>query len=211
MTSAARRAMLAKVHLAAKELGLDEETRRDVLERVTGHRSAGDCTDAQLDQVLGEFKRQGWKPKVVQGGKAREARPSNAVRRASDSPMAKKARAMWISLHQLGVVRDPSERALEAFGKRQLGVETLHWADESQGYRLIEALKQMAERAGWSQDLAGVPPRLHVWTLKLRLVCALLKALERPPVTGGTVEGLDHQARNLAEELRAKGGPDGAA
>jgi phage gp16-like protein len=195
--------MLAKVHLAAKELGLDEETRRDVLERVTGgHRSAGDCSDAQLDQVLAEFKRQGWKPKVVKGGKAGDERPSNARRRAADSPMARKARAMWISLHQLGVVRDPSERALEAFGRRQLGVDRLQWADESQGYRLVEALKAMAERAGWSQDLADVPARLHVWTLKLRLVCALLKQLERPPISGGSIEQLDHQARALAAEIR---------
>ena len=55
-----RHAMLAKVHLAAKELALDEDARRDVIERVTGGlRSAGDCTDAQLDAVLADIAARG--------------------------------------------------------------------------------------------------------------------------------------------------------
>ncbi|MFX8708345.1 regulatory protein GemA, partial [Acinetobacter baumannii] len=66
-------------------------------------------------------------------------------------PMARKARALWISLHKLGVVHNPSEQALEAFAKRQLGCEKLVWARQSDAYRLIEALKSMAERAGWRQ------------------------------------------------------------
>ncbi|WP_374569664.1 gp16 family protein [Phenylobacterium sp.] len=205
----ARRAMLAKVHLAAKELGLDEETRRDVLERVTGHRSAGDCSDDQLDQVLGEFKRQGWKPKVIQGGGPTASRPSKGFQRAADHAVARKARAMWISLHQLGVVRDPSERSLEAFAKRQLGVERLQWADQGQGYRLIEALKAMAEKAGWSQDLAGIKPQRHVRTLKLRLVNAQLEKLGLPFLNShglGEAE-LDAMARELAIAIHEAGAP----
>ncbi|HVY35592.1 MAG TPA: phage protein GemA/Gp16 family protein, partial [Caulobacteraceae bacterium] len=68
---------------------------------------------------------------------------------------------------------EPSEHALEAFAKRQLGVDAMQWADQSMGYRLIEALKAMAERAGWSQDLTGVHPALHVQVLKARLGAAI--------------------------------------
>jgi len=176
-----RRAMLAKVHLGAKDLGLDDDTRRDVLERLTGHRSSADCTDAQLDQVLAEFKRMGWRPKSV-GQPATPAQPKLAfARKPATSPMALKARAMWKSLWNLGVVRNGSEAALEAFGKRQLGVDRLQWADQSMGYRLIEALKQMAERAGWSQDLAGIAAPKHVLTLKRRLVQRQAELLEREP------------------------------
>lgn len=158
--------MLAKVHIAAKELGLDEDTRRDVIARVTGGlRSAGDCDRDQLHAVLAEFKKLGWKgpasaPKAAGG------------RKMANSPFAKKARALWISLHQLGVVRDRSDRALEAFGRRQLGVDRLQWADEGEAHRLIEALKAMAERAGWDQHLDGIKPARWVWTLKARLVNA---------------------------------------
>ena len=176
--------MLAKVHLARKELGLDEGTYRAVLSRVTGLESAGSCSEGQLGQVLDEFKRLGWKPapiaararpKVVVDNKLARG-PSPAKRRAADSPMAGKARAMWISLHQLGVVRNPSEQALEAFARRQLKVEQLQWADQGQAYKLIEALKGMGERAGWDQHLKdGADFR----ELKARLIEAQWKIAAR--------------------------------
>lgn len=161
------RAALAKVHIAKKELGLDDGAYRAMLERITGRSSAKDCTEADLGRVLDELKAKGWKPrlKVVASG------PGAAGRRAAlaSSPVAKKARAMWISLHQLGAVRDPSEKALESFGRRQLGVEKLQWANQSHGFRLIEALKAMAEREGWSQDVAGVDPARATAVLRARL------------------------------------------
>lgn len=174
-----RRAMLAKVHLAAKELGLDEDSRRDVLERVTGRRSSADCTDVQLDLVVAEFKRLGWTAKPARSAAPRPAAATGP--KPATSPIALKARAMWKSLHNLGAVRNGSEPALEAFAKRQLGVDRLQWADQSMAYRLIEALKKMAERAGWSQDLAGIAPAKHVLTLKRRLVQRQAEILGREP------------------------------
>lgn len=169
--SAGRNPMLAKVHLGAKELGLDDDVRRDLIARVTGGlRSAKDCSPPQLDAILAEYRRLGWKPSAGKSEKSSTFRRS--PRQAAQSPFAAKARALWISLHQLGVVRDPSERALEAFAARQLKVDRLQWADEGMGYRLIEALKAMAERAGWEQHLEGIKPARHVWTLKARLVNA---------------------------------------
>lgn len=167
-----RRAAVVKVQIARRDLGLDEDTYRTMLSRITGRASASDCTDAQLGVVLDELKAKGWKPKVVQGGRtAPRGRPGRA-----DQPVARKARAMWISLHQLGAVRDPSEAALEAFARRQLGVDRLRWAVASEANALIEALKKMAERAGWSQDLTGVPAAQHVAVLKSRLAAAIGKA-----------------------------------
>lgn len=139
-TDGNRRALLAKVHIARKELALGEDSYRDLLERVTGRRSAADLDDRQLVLVVNEMKGKGFAPR---------SKPKTA-----SSPSAGKARALWISLHQLGVVRNPSEKALESFGKRQLKVERLVWADDDQMYRLIEALKDMAERAGWSQKVS---------------------------------------------------------
>lgn len=167
-----RRPAVVKVQIARRDLGLDEDTYRAMLSRITGRSSASDCSDAQLGVVLDEMKAKGWKPKVVHGGRTTpRGRPGRA-----DQPVAKKARAMWISLHQLGVVRDPSEAALEAFARRQLGVEKLRWAVAADANALIEALKQMADRAGWSQDLSGVPAARHVAVLKARLAEAIAKA-----------------------------------
>lgn len=158
-----RRAMLAKIHLAKKDLRLDDDTYRDILERITGRRSSAECTAGELDDLVRHFRLQGFVPKVVAGGKA-EPTPATSRPRQADHPAAKKARALWLSLADLGVVRERSESALEAFARRQLGVEKLQWADQGQTYKLIEALKKMAERAGWSQagTLDQVKARLAV-------------------------------------------------
>lgn len=165
-----RRAAVTKLQIARRELGLEEDDYRALLQRVTGRRSATELDDRQIGRVLDVLKGQGW-----QGQPRRQGdRPRPAA-----SPVARKARALWISLHQLGVVRDPSERALEAFAKRQLGVERLNWARASDGHRLIEALKAMAERAGWRQDTPGLTdPEAIAVTLKMRLE-ALLAAQGR--------------------------------
>ncbi len=202
LNPANRKSLLAKVHMGAKDLGLDEATRRDLLERVTTHRSAGDCDDGDLVAVLSEYRRLGWKPATPQQQMAR-----NITRAAQAShPVAKKARALWISLHQLGVVRDPSEKALEAFCRRQLKVDRLHWADQAQSEPMIRALKAMAERAGWSQDLAGIKPERRIWSLKARLVNAQLETLGRPSMMGiGKLSEaeLDATAKALAKDIWA--------
>lgn len=163
-----RRAAVVKVQIARRDLGLDDDTYRAILSRITGRSSSSDCTDDQLGEVLDEFKAKGWKPKVIQGGRPVRGKPA-----AAGQPVARKARAMWISLHQLGAVRDPSEAALEAFARRQLGVEQMRWAVASEAYALIEALKAMANRAGWSQDLSGVPATQQIAVLKTRLADAI--------------------------------------
>ncbi|MGZ8362461.1 MAG: gp16 family protein [Caulobacteraceae bacterium] len=168
---AQRRLMIAKVKIAQKDLGLDDGDYRAVLQRLTGKTSAADCSQQQLGVVLDHFKAQGWAPRKAGGHSHRQA-GKTPFRRPADHPFAKKARAMWISLAQLGVVRDASEHALEAFARRQLKVERMQWADQGLGYKLIEALKAIAERHGWSQDLAGVPPGGQVRVLKERLYLA---------------------------------------
>lgn len=139
-----RRSLLAKVHVARKELGLDEDTYRGVLVQVAGKDSAAAMSEQQLVAVLDHFKLRGFAPKPSAG-----RRP--AAQRPADHPSARKARALWISLFHLGVVRNGSDQALEAFAARQLKCERMQWARQSDCYRLIEALKNMAERNGWPQ------------------------------------------------------------
>lgn len=54
-----RRRDLAAIHAGAKQLKLDEDTRRDLIERITGHRSAADLDDAARAAVLRELRRLG--------------------------------------------------------------------------------------------------------------------------------------------------------
>lgn len=214
-----RRAMLAKIHVARKQLQLDEDDYRQILLDETGRSSSGDCTEAELERALKRFEALGFKP-LPKAGPA-------SVNRPAQHPLARKARALWISLYHLGAVDSPTEKALEAFARRQLKCERLVWADQRQGYKLIEALKAMAARHGWDQvDANG-----NAWTvlkLKERLceaIIAKLRAAGEIPESwtmndaafrlcgievgrGGpvTAEGYDAIAHALGKKLRAAGG-----
>jgi hypothetical protein len=72
---------LAAIHVANKQLGLDEDTARDLYQRVTGKRSLREMNDRELQLIVTEHRRQGFKPaeKGLQG------------------PFAKKLQALWIA------------------------------------------------------------------------------------------------------------------
>lgn len=170
-----RRALLGKVHLGAKELKLAGDRYVDMLFGVTGKGSARDCSDAELVAVVERLKALGWKPAAPKG----RTGDGKAGSRPADHPAAMKARALWISLHHLGAIDNPSELALEAFARRQLKVERLQWANQREAFRLIEALKAIAERHGWSQSTEGVAVAAVPVVLRRRLVEAIMAELKR--------------------------------
>jgi phage gp16-like protein len=49
--------MIAAVHAAARQLGMDDETRRAVQARIVGNASCADMDEGQLAQVLDELRR----------------------------------------------------------------------------------------------------------------------------------------------------------
>lgn len=164
-----RRSLLGKVHIAKKELKLSEDAYRDVLFGITGKDSAGKCSEGELGKVLDRMRALGWTPANPKG---------RTTSRPADHPSAKKARALWISLYHLGVIENPAEQALEAFAARQLKCERLQWTNQGQTFRLIEALKGMAERAGWQQDTAGMPLNAVPKALRRRLVERIVEAMK---------------------------------
>ncbi len=143
MTAPARRAALAKVHAGRKELGLDEDTYRDLVERVTGRRSAADCTDAQLGLVIDELARKGAFKGVSRGRS-----------KASRNPLARKVHALWKSCAEAGAVRNGSREALRAFcgrmvhpgSKDGVAVDPDMLAGDDL-IKIAEALKAMERRA----------------------------------------------------------------
>lgn len=142
-----RNRLLGLVHIAVKDLHMDDDDYRAILRRETGKASAAQCSPAELHRVIAAMERLGWRGTRGTGHRVNQA----------SHPIARKARAMWITLHALGAVDDASESALEVFGKRQLGVDRLHWADRAKASALVEALKGIATRHGWDMRL---PPRL---------------------------------------------------
>lgn len=159
-----RRAMMAKINIGRSQISMDEDDYRQGLLDLTGHMSLRACTDAQLDRVLAWLKTKGFQPLPRKGG--------------APHPMARKARALWLSLYHLGVVHNEAEQALEAFAKRQLGCERLVWARQSDAFRLIEALKSIAKRAGWYQQDRFTGQPLPPITLQLHLCDVILAKLK---------------------------------
>jgi phage gp16-like protein len=164
--------MLAKIHIAKKQLDLDEDDYRQILRDEARVASAGDADVRGLEAVLRRFEGLGFR-----------ALPKRGKPRQAQSPMAKKARALWISLYHLGEVRDRRESALENFAKRQLGCERMAWANQREAAKLIEALKAMAERGGWEQvDAAGKPRDVRALQEALcEAILAKLKAADEVP------------------------------
>jgi phage gp16-like protein len=68
LSSAERRRKrdLAKIHVAKKQLGLDDDSYRQIILRLTGgiHDSAAPLNVAQRRLLLAEFQRLGWKPQA---------------------------------------------------------------------------------------------------------------------------------------------------
>lgn len=145
MTNSKRKQQLAAVHIAKKELALTDPSYRDVIRRVTEGRvsSSADCTPAELDGLLAEFRRLGWKGKGGKRGRA-GSRPQ------SGDPRAAKARALWIALYHLGEIENASEEALASFVQRQTSVAAMQWLGPEDYNKVIEALKAMCERAGFT-------------------------------------------------------------
>ena len=128
----------AKIHIALNELGLTEENYRDILRWKFKAKSAKELTQRQVTVLLNYFRSKGWRPKPPKNAKS-------GTRMAHD-PQSRKIRALWITMHKEGIIKNPSELALARYVKRMTGVDRLEWCSAAHKYRLIEALKKWQDR-----------------------------------------------------------------
>lgn len=114
-----RRSQLAQIHIARKDLGLDEDTYRAMLMDVAGVDSAADLTAKGRRDVLARFESKGWKNKKhrapeVTAEKAPYIRKIGALLADMKLPwsyangvakqMFKKQRVQWCDTKQLHAV-----------------------------------------------------------------------------------------------------------
>lgn len=133
-----RNAELAQIHIARKDLALDEDTYRAVLWTVSRVRSSKDLDWTGRKKLLEHFRAKGWKPQ-----------PPKAARAAKPVPHGQDAlvKSLWNELHAAGKVRDPSDAALGSWLKRNRWPERPEWLNARQVTRAIEALKKWLARA----------------------------------------------------------------
>lgn len=133
--------LIRLIHVAKRDLSMDDDTYRAILQRIGKKASSADLTIPELEKVLERLKRSGFK--VRSKVKPAQAKPSRPLAQDGES---KKIRALWLFMHQLGVVKNSSEDALAAYIKRIVGVDALQWISGEQAETLIETLKKWAMR-----------------------------------------------------------------
>jgi phage gp16-like protein len=142
-----QRARLVKlIHVARRELGMDEDTYRLMLRNVGGTDSTTSMEPRQLKAVVDHLKTRGFKVRAAAKPGVKPTAGRRPDRRQDSSESARKVRALWLFLAELGALRDPSERALAAYCKRIAKVDDLHWAGHDEMQLLIETLKKWAMR-----------------------------------------------------------------
>ena len=138
------RAMLAKVHVAKKQLGLDDDSYRAIVTRITGHDSAGKASTGDLERLLAEFTRLGFK----------------AAPAISAKPWVRKVYAIWRELAPL--LDDATDATLAAFVARQThsdrnpqGISKPEWLDAKEATKVIQGLEGWLARVKTARERAA--------------------------------------------------------
>jgi len=169
MTTTDRQRLIRLIHVAKRELGLDDEAYRDLLQSATGKRSTSDMAEFELRRLLDHLKTCGFKVKSTR----KSARKHDV--HMDQHEQSRKIRALWLQLADMGIVRDPSEAALGRWIKRETGVEALAWLDGDHASRCIEKLKKWNQRIIWKREAELVSS----WNLPRQQLAAAVFSMAR--------------------------------
>lgn len=141
-------ALLKTIHVACRQLGLDEDTRRDLQLVATGKSSLKDMSPAEQQKVLDALKARGF-----------TAAPASKGKRGWHNPASRRdvrmCHVLWGKLVRAGAVQVPGATGLNAFirarfeaGWGAVPIDVDSMRDWRQIATVIEALKGMCKRAG---------------------------------------------------------------
>lgn len=131
---------LAMIHIAKKDLGLDNETYRCMLLTIANVESAGDLDNMGREAVIKHLKASGWKPKK---GNVKIDQPKNV--KLSNVALVSKIGAL------LTVLNKPWAYA-DGMAMKMFKVEKLAWANPRQLHKIVAALEYSKARG---QDAAS--------------------------------------------------------
>jgi len=129
-----KRNLIRIVHTGKSRLGWDDDTYRDVLARLTGRRSASDCTEAELEKVLAWMRSVGFTPSASHGRRPRVASGRKGMLSKIEALLAEAGRS-WSYLD--GVI------------ERMLGEKKpVEWLNDDQVRKVMQMLIVDAKRHG---------------------------------------------------------------
>lgn len=141
-----RRTELKLIHAGARKLALTDDSYRGFLRQLTGKESSGEMTGAERRRVVNRLRELG----------ALEDRQD--YKASFGGGQAGMARGLWAELRQLGVLDDASDKALDAFVRRQTaGAVTAarFLLDPKKAQPVIQALKGWVARVKADQGHAA--------------------------------------------------------
>lgn len=129
------------IHVAKRDLQLDEETYRQLLNTYAGVDSTRDMDIRQLNQTLEAMKKIGFKIHTKQKDKL-----------TATDDQSRKIRSLWLEMADEGFIRDSSERAINVYVHRITGISRLDWLSTLAAGRVIETLKKWQARERKAQE-----------------------------------------------------------
>ncbi|KAF7600607.1 MAG: hypothetical protein CGU28_03215 [Candidatus Dactylopiibacterium carminicum] len=198
--------LIRLIHVGRRELAMDENTYRSIIREKTrgAHDSAADCSVTQLERVIAHLKSAGFKVKVNASAGTQRRGGNRAM---ADDDQSRMIRGIWLELHGMGIIRDPSEQAMAAFVCRHTKIEALQWLSSKQASSVIEHMKKWRnrilterQRALWQALGLSMTPSLAELAVQHERCLAVAEA-----ALGGRVDPIQqHQAR-FEQVLRKAG------
>ncbi len=133
---------IAAIHTLKSKLGLSDDDYRALLVNLTGKNSSKALGAKEQARVRDHMQALGERLGVLVPTRRR----TFAQTRAAASPRERKVWALWNQLHRDGVIQNHSAPALNAWVKRQVGVDALRFCNTAQLDSCIEGLKAMHAR-----------------------------------------------------------------
>ncbi|MDO4897081.1 MAG: regulatory protein GemA [Moraxella sp.] len=135
MTKNDKRTLIAKIHIAKKDLAMDDATYRDVLVRVTGKNSCKDMSLSELKAVIKDLKRLGFTVKQTTKPKHGRKPTTTPEREAMLSKIGAMLADMGLHWHYA-----------HGMAKKMFGVDMVHWLDAEKMYKVVQALAVYQKR-----------------------------------------------------------------
>lgn len=126
--------LIKVIHTGKNSLGWDDETYRAVMTRVTGKRSARDCSEAELESVVRYMRSQGFTPTAKAGRRPNVAAGRKVMLKKIEALLAEAGRP-WAYL--------------DGVTERMLGEKKpLEWLNDDQVRKVMQMLIVEAKRHG---------------------------------------------------------------
>ncbi|OTG68290.1 GemA protein [Acinetobacter sp. ANC 4470] len=139
MKKASRNQRIAAIHMGKKSLNLDDDTYRDMLEQVTGKRSAKDMTDDDLVKVIQHLDQLGF-----------------SKRNFGEKPKVKLSKEALMSKIEAHLAENKLHwNYAKGIAKQMFQKEALEFCTENQLWRIVAALEYKKKRDHETRRVSG--------------------------------------------------------